>query len=88
MTDKEVGELWHVATPHYTCNGKQMQSLIRKLVGERTSLLMSHYMRDTFRPTRFRHGKKESNPFYGWTAVEFGKMACEQFGIDPTTWKE
>lgn len=89
MTDKEVGVFWRwlKGTTYNSPLENKAILLIRKLVEERTSLLFNKHVRDTFRPSRFRRGKKEPNPYYAWTVVEYAKMAREQFGILEEDWQ-
>ena len=97
MKDKEVGELWcSVEVGELWCSVNdgswlyaQMKGLIRKLVKERQErkhLYVLSY-RNTYRPTQFRKGKKQPNPYYKWGEKEFLEAALRDFGIDPETWK-
>ena len=36
---------------------------------------------NTYRPTRFRLGRKEKNPYFRWTEDDFIKEAVQDFGL-------
>lgn len=85
MTPERFRELYLLAKAHNDSVVLELLTAFIHAEAMREKAERLGHMENTCRPSRFRNGKKEPNPYYGWQDADWIKNKWKEFlGVEKT----